>query len=181
MCGFQLNTGICDTMTEYRKASPDDLERIWEMNINDNLGDPRWIAWREEAISNNLCGMSRTFVVVSDGVPVGEGTLIFSPLCSAIDGRRELADDASAANINALRIRREYEGQGHISALVRLMEFYAAQRGFTRLTIGVEAKETRNLAIYLHWGYNKFITAEVEDGELVLYYEKDLTPEDVPE
>ena len=48
------------------------------------------------------------------------------------------------------------------------------QMGFQKLTIGVEAAETRTLAIYLHWGYDQFVTAEVDDGELVLFYGKAL-------
>ena len=42
------------------------------------------------------------------------------------------------------------------------------------MTIGVEAKDTRNLAIYLHWGFTEFVLGEVEEGELVLYYRKAL-------
>ena len=42
------------------------------------------------------------------------------------------------------------------------------------LTIGVEAKETRNLAIYLHWGYDSFVMSETEDEELILDYRKEL-------
>ena len=113
-----------------------------------------------------------TFTVIVDNIPVGEGTLLFSSECSAINGRTNLADNSTIANINALRIRKKHEGKGYISTLVKLMEDYAAQNGYKCLTIGVDAKETRNLAIYLHWGYNEFVTSEVEDGELVLYYAK---------
>lgn len=161
-------------MFEYRKATPDDLERIWNMNIANNEGDARWMAWKQEYISYNQSGAAATFVVVCDGLPVGEGTLLFSPDCGAIRGRTALADGRRIANVNALRIRKEYEGQGHISALMRMMQAYAESLGYTRLTIGVEAKETRNLAIYLHWGYDEFVMSEIEDDELVLYYAKDL-------
>ena len=161
-------------MAEYRKAAPRDLERLWNANIAENPDDPRWVKWKEEYVSLNKTGMGYTFAVVIDGEPVGEGTLLFSPDCSAIAGRADLADGTVTANINALRIRKMYEGQGHISALVRLMESYAAEHGITRLTIGVEAKETRNIAIYLHWGYTEFVTHAVEDGELVLYYAKNI-------
>ena len=27
---------------EYRKATPEDLEQIWDMNIADNNGNERW-------------------------------------------------------------------------------------------------------------------------------------------
>lgn len=161
-------------MIEHRKATPDDLERIWNMNIADNAGDDRWIRWKGEYIAYNQSGMAATFVVVCDGEPVGEGTLLFSGDCKAVSGRRLLADNGTIANVNALRIRKEYEGKGCISTLVRMMERYAAEKGYTRLTIGVEAKETRNLAIYLHWGYNEYVMSELDDGELVLYYAKEI-------
>ena len=158
----------------YRKATPEDLERIWAWNIADNPGDERWVRWKEEYIAYNERGDAVTFVVVCDGEPVGEGTLLFSPACGAIEGRTFLADGNVTANVNALRIRKKYEGMGHISTLVRLMENHAAAMGYERLTIGVDAKEARNLAIYLHWDYTEFIHSQVEDGELVLYYAKAL-------
>ena len=95
-------------------------------------------------------------------------------ICRAIGGRSLLADGRETANINALRIEKAYEDQGHISRLVKLMEKYAKDAGYERLTIGVEAHMTRNLAIYLHWGYREFVLSEVEDGVLVLYYQKKL-------
>ena len=161
-------------MAEYRRATPQDLEHLWNANIAENPDDPNWLNWKREYISHNQTGKGYTFTVVIEGEPVGEGTLLFSPDCSAIAGRADLADGSATANINALRIRKAHEGQGHISTLVRLMEAYAAEHGITRLTIGVEAKETRNLAIYLHWGYTDFVTHAIEDGELVLYYAKNL-------
>ena len=161
-------------MAEYRRATIQDLEHLWNTNIAENPNDPSWASWKQEYISCNQTGKACTFAVVTDNEPVGEGTLLFSPDCSAITGRTQLANGSTVANINALRIRKPYEGQGHISNLVRLMESYAAEHGITRLTIGVEAKETRNLAIYLHWGYTDFVTHAVEDGELVLYYAKNL-------
>ena len=163
-------------MKEYidRKATPDDLERIWAKDIAKNPGDPDWIRWREQYIGYNRNGDVATFVVLCDGEPVGQGTLLFSPDCSAIRGRLNLADGRRTTNVNALRIEKEHEGQGHISRMVRMMEAYAMERGFERITIGVEAAETRNLAIYLHWNYTEFVMADVEDDTLVLYYGKEI-------
>ena len=160
--------------TDYRIATMEDLEILWRANISGNPGDDRWVRWKDEYIGYNQTGEGLTFAVVLDDVAVGEGTLLLSPGCRAVAGKTELADGLTVANVNALRINKAYEGQGHISALVRLMEQWALAHGCRRLTIGVDAKETRNLAIYLHWGYRDFIMAEQEDGELVLYYAKDL-------
>lgn len=158
----------------YKKASSEDLERIWEKNIAANRGDKRWKIWKKEMLADNLANRASTFVVLRGNDPVGEGTLLFSPACQAIRGRKTLCDGRTTANINALRIEKAFENQGHISKLVHQMEVYAAECGYDYLTIGVEAKETRNLGIYLHWGYAEFVMSEGEDGELVLYYRKKL-------
>lgn len=161
-------------MNNYRKASPEDLEQIWNRSIADNPGDERYIRWKNQFLSDNASGAAATFVVALEKECVGEGTLLLSPACRAIRHRLELCDGYTVANINALRIRKAYEGQGHISRLIKTMEAYAVSIGIHTLTIGVEAAETRNLGIYLHWGFDRFVTHEVEDGELVLYYAKDL-------
>lgn len=161
----------------YRRATNADLERIWDKNIAVNPGDPRWPMWRDLYTGYNQSGKARTYVVLYNGDPVGEGTLLFSPDCRAVRGRLALADGHKTANINALRIEQAHEEKGHISRLVRLAEQEAAALGYTALTIGVEAAETRNLAIYLHWGYARLITAETEDDALVLYYEKTIKKE----
>lgn len=159
---------------EYRKATAADLEVLWDRSIAENPGDERYLRWKEQFLSDNRTGSAATFAVVIDGDPVGEGTLLFSPACRAIRGRLQLADGKTTANINALRIRKEYEDRGHISTLVKRMERYAADQGYTQLTIGVEASEARNRAIYAHWNYVNLILEETEDGETVLYYEKRL-------
>ena len=161
-------------MIDYRIATEIDLQRIWDMNIQNNPHDSRWIRWKEQYIGYNKSGAAVTFVVAEDEIPVGEVTLIFSPECKAVKGRPMLADGAVIANVNALRIRKAYEGLGHVSALMRFLENYAKEHGITRLTIGVEACEARNLAIYLHWGYTELVHFDTDDGELVLYYAKNL-------
>ena len=158
----------------YHRASLSELTRIWEKDIAANAGDDRWLRWREEYIKNNQNGMAVTFVVCADSEPVGQGTLLLSPSCSAIGGRTDLADGICVGNVNALRIEKAHEGKGHISHMMTHLEAHARKLGLHALTIGVEAKETRNLAIYLHWGYTKLVRVEIEDGEHVLYYRKEL-------
>lgn len=160
---------------ECRRPTRQELEEIWENSVREHPHHrDMWLKWRQEYLEINERGLGTTYAVFCDSVPVGEGTLLFSPQCSAVGGRTQLADNSTVANVNALRIQKPYEGGGHISAMVRQLEKEARQLGYTYLTIGVEAKETRNLAIYLHWGYDRFVMAEEEEGELVLYYQKTL-------
>lgn len=159
---------------EYRIATPDDLEFLWNRSIAENPDEPAYLRWKSDFIGYNQKQQGITFAVIVDGEPVGEGTLMISPECKPVRNHPELADGKAVGNINALRIRKEYEGQGHISKMVKLLEDHARKIGLSRLTIGVEANETRNLGIYLHWGYDKLLCWEVEEDTLVLYYEKTL-------
>lgn len=159
-------------MFTYKIADRDHLEGIWNKNIERHPGDSRWEHWKRETISNNINNKSTTFLVLAKNEPIGEGSLLWSPDCNAIAGRKQLADGDKIANINALRIEKAYEGQGHISRLIKTMEQVAKEKGIERLSIGVEAKETRNLAIYLHLGFCNFVLSEIEENELILYYEK---------
>ncbi len=159
---------------DYRPADPESLRIIWQRNIDRNPGDDRWVRWRDEYIAMNADGRLRTFIIFADGKPVGEGSLIFDTSCMAVVGRPMLCDGQTIVNLNALRIEKPYEGQGHVSRMVKRMEAYARDLGYTTITIGVEAKEARNRAIYAHWGYLDPVLTEVEDGEEVLYYGKAL-------
>lgn len=161
-------------MFDYRIATRDDLEKIWAKDIAKNQGDQCWIRWREQYLEYNRLGKATTFVVLVNDDPIDQITILFSPECSAVKDRTMLCNGINVANMNAFRIEKEYEGQGHISKLVKMAEAFAKDKGVSYLTIGCEAKASRNLAIYLHFGYTKFITSTVEDDELVLYYGKKL-------
>lgn len=159
----------------YRKATSDDLEALWARSISENPGDDRYIRWRDSFITRNRSQKAATFAVIADSIPVGEVTLDFHASgYGNATSRSKLADGKNTAYVTALRIREEFEGKGYVSKLMQCMEAHAKKLGFSRLTIGVEAAETRNLGIYLHWGYNEFIMAEPDDGELVLFYAKTL-------
>ncbi|MGN0748479.1 MAG: GNAT family N-acetyltransferase [Christensenellales bacterium] len=150
------------------------FEKIWDKDIANNLGEDCWIRWKEQYIEYNKTGKATTFVVLDENEPIGQITVLFSSDCSAVKNRPMLCDGKTIANMNAFRIDKKYEGQGHISKLVKMSEAYAKEKGITYLTIGSEAKESRNLAIYLHFGYTEFITSFVEDGDLVLFYGKSI-------
>lgn len=157
----------------YRKASIEDLNRIWDKDIQDNQGDGRYIAWKNDFIKANIENNIATFVAI-DKEPVGQISLVINPNNLRSVNNKLLANKKDVANMATFRIEKSYEGQGHISKLVKLTEDYAKSKGITKLTIGVEAKEARTLGIYLHWGYNKLVCSEIIDGELVLFYSKNL-------
>lgn len=159
----------------YRKATIDDLERVWAYNMAMNPDEPRMQRWKESYITRNVENRAATYVAVIDGEPVGEVTLDYrAEAYGKPEIRRYLADGSKTGYLTALRIRSEFEGKGYVSRLMKFVEADAAEKGFSTLTIGVEAAETRNLAMYLHWGYDKFLVSDQDGDELVLFFGKKL-------
>ena len=157
----------------YRKATLEDLDVLWDKEIEQNPDDPRYIRWKGSFLERNRSGRGATFLVFDGESAVGQVTL--DRFADGYSGNREpLADGITTAYVNSLRIDQAYEGKGYVSQLMHHMENWAKEQGFSRLTVGVEAAESRNLAIYLHWGYTNFIMAEEDCGELVLFYAKEL-------
>ena len=160
-------------MISYRKATLEDLEVLWNKEIEQNPGDPRYVRWKGSFLERNRSGRAVTFLVFDKKNAVGQVTL--DRFADGYTGNREpLADGTTTAYVNSLRIDPKYEGKGYVSQLMHHMENWAKAQGFSRLTVGVEAAETRNLAIYLHWGYHNFVMAEEDCGDLILFYAKEL-------
>ena len=159
-------------MFVYRKATIEDLNKIWDKDIKDNSGEEVWVKWKKQYIDSNKNEECATFVVLNNDEPIGQISVLFSPNCSAVKNRPRLCDGKEIANMNAFRIDKKYEGQGHISKPVKMAEQYAKDKGIKYLTIGSEAKESRNLGIYLHFGYTDYVTHIIEEDELILFYKK---------
>ena len=159
----------------FRKATLEDLERIWDYNIAQNPDEPRYPRWKQSYMERNLTCRAATYVALAEDEPVGEVTLDYYAESYGNPATRcKLANGKTMAYVTALRIRKECEGKGLVSGLMGYMEEAAKQMGFQMLTIGVEAAETRTMAIYLHWGYDQLITAEMDNRELVQFYGKRL-------
>ena len=53
----------------YRKATNDDLERIWNKDIEQNKDDERYLNWKRQYIENNKNDNCATFVVLNNEEP----------------------------------------------------------------------------------------------------------------
>lgn len=162
----------------YRMATLDDLNNVWDKDISKHPEDNRYIRWKKEYIDYNLNDEAKTFVAVINDEVIAQITIILKKNVKAVINKNQLCDGKNICNMNAFRCDKEYEGKGHISKLVKLAEEYAKSIGYNYVTIGSEARETRNLAIYFHFGYNEYLMSELDDSEedspLVLYYGKKL-------
>lgn len=159
----------------YRMATLEDLIYVWDKDINKHPDEKeKWIRWKEEFINNYKNDIIKTFVAEISGDIIAQITVATKSLAISDLSIRDKLCDENMAYMMAFRCDKQYEGQGHISKLVKMGEEYARSKGFKYISIGSEVKESRNLAIYLHFGYTEYITHSFCDGELEVFYKKQL-------
>ena len=66
---------------EYRKATGEDLEKIWNKDILENPNDENYVRWKQQYIENNKLGKCATFVAVENDMPIAQITVLFSIDC----------------------------------------------------------------------------------------------------
>ena len=162
----------------YRIATIEDLNAVWDKDIARHPNETNWKKWKDEYINYNKNKDAVTFVAVTEKNDViAQISVVLKPVVKAVLQKPFLCN-AETVNMNAFRCDKEYEGQGHISKLVKMGEEYAKKLGFKYASIGANAKNTRNLQIYFHFGYLEFLEAvnEVDGDDMatVLYYKKEL-------
>ena len=161
----------------YRIATIDDLEKVWDKDIARHIDDQNWKRWKSEYIDYNKNHEAITFVAEDNDDIIAQISVVFKNNVKAVLGKPFLVD-FETVNMNGFRCDKNYEGHGHISKLVKMGEEYAKSLGYKYSTIGANAKNTRNLQIYFHFGYTQFLKAieELEGNSMatVLYYKKEL-------
>lgn len=65
--------------------------------------------------------------------------------------------DKITAYLTGFRTISEYQGKGYFSKLFKFMIEDLKNRGYEKVTIGVEPNETKNKEIYSKYGFNKHI------------------------
>ena len=158
-------------------ASPDEMERKWDYEISRNADDrENWTIWKEEALANLREGKAIPYYGIRDGNIICEATAIIDP--DSAQNSEGLIDDHTAY-LCAFRTNEPFRGKGYFSVLFRFMLNDLRDRGYTRVTLGVEPADAENKAIYTHYGFTGYIKTETEryPDETTIrveYYAKDL-------
>ena len=147
-----------------RIAGEAEMNRRWDDEISRHAEKGNWIAWKAEAIANFRAGRSVPYYGILNGTVICEATAV---------------PDGDSAELCAFRTVREHRGEGYFSRLMTFLLEDLRRKGFVRAVVGVEPGETRNLAIYRHWGFTDLIRTGTEtypDGTVidVLFYAKEL-------
>ena len=162
---------ICKT------ASIDEMNTKWDYEIANAIGDKEnWIIWKKDNIERFQKGFIIPYYGILDGKIICECTAALNP--SVVHNSENLVS-AKTAYLFAFRTIPEYQGHGYFSRLFKFMIEDLKNRGYEKVTLGVEPEEEKNKEIYFKYGFNEHIKDSKEvypDGtEIdVEYYGKSL-------
>ncbi|MBO5005078.1 MAG: GNAT family N-acetyltransferase [Clostridia bacterium] len=163
-------------------ATIEEMEQNWNYLIEIHPGDNAWQKYKEKAIRDMQNGNAIVYYGLLNGVIISEATAILSNIeAQNSDG---LVDNTTVY-LSAFRTRKECQGKGYFSELYKFMENDLKNKGYKKLTLGVEPCEVKNMMIYFKYGFTEFIknAYEIEPPKneneeptkyLVSYYAKNL-------
>ena len=157
-------------------ASLEEVNTKWNYEIEIANKKENWIIWKMENLKNMVDNKIIPYYGILDGNIICEATAnIDKSIVQNSDG----LIDSNTVYLSAFRTNKEYQSKGYFSKLFKYMTKDLKQRGYKRVTLGVEPCETKNMQIYFKYGFTNFIKSDYEiypDGTktLVLYYGKDL-------
>lgn len=165
-------------MKEYicKMAAIDEMEVKWNYEIKKHKNS-NWKIWKHESISRVKNGQSIVYYGVLNGEIICETTAMLDK--SIVQNYEGLVDDKTVY-LCAFRTVEKYQGKGYFSNLFDFMINDLKNRGYEKVTLGVEPAEIKNLEIYQHLGFDTFIKSAQEiypDGTVidVDYYGMDLS------
>ena len=155
-----------------------DIEKRWDTLIKNHPDNPSWPIWKNNTITNNQNSYRISYYGYLDGLIITEATAIINPLDTAILNAEGIISK-DMAYLTAFRTDSKYQNQGYFSKLYKYMEKDLKSKGFTKLSLGVEPQEVRNIQIYFKYGFTNYIKTATEtypNGEIIIvnYYYKEI-------
>lgn len=157
-------------------ANEEEMKIKWDYEIEISDNKSNWIIWKDENIDRFKKGLIIPYYGLLDGKIICEATaMLNSEIVQNSDG---LVGNG-VVYLSAFRTNKEYQGKGYFSKLFKFMIEDLKEKGYEKVTLGVEPEEIKNKKIYNHYGFNEYIKNSKEvypDGtEIeVEYYGKSL-------
>lgn len=138
-----------------------DIEKRWDTLIKNHPDSHNWSIWKNDTIINNKNNYRISYYGYLDGEIISEATAIISPLDTTILNSEKLISN-DMAYLTGFRTDSKYQNKGYFSKLYKFMEEDLKNRGFTKLSLGVEPQEVKNMMIYFKYGFTNYIKTATE-------------------
>ena len=166
-----MNDYIC------KIANLEEMNIKWDYEIEHNIDDrSNYIIWKKQNIEKYKKGYIRPYYGILNGKIICEATACLNK--NIVQNSFGLINDKTVY-LCAFRTIEEYQGKGYFSKLMKYMFNDLKNKGYKKVTLGIEPKEEKNKKIYEHFGFNEYIKSGIEeypDGTKidVIYYAKNL-------
>ena len=120
-------------------ASLEEMNTKWNYEIEIANKKENWIIWKMENLKNMVDNKIIPYYGILDGNIICEATAnIDKSIVQNSDG----LIDSNTVYLSAFRTNKEYQSKGYFSKLFKYMTKDLKQRGYKRVTLGVEPCET---------------------------------------
>ena len=147
---------------ECRIVNFEELNQRWDDLIAMHPGDNAWKKYKENAIKYFNENSAIFYLGFIDGKAICEVCAHIDKKSSDVKNIEGLISD-KMAYLSAGRCDKEFENKGYFAKLVRFAEADLKNRGFEKLSLGVEPGEVRNIQIYFHLGFTNYIKTGIEE------------------
>ncbi len=159
-------------------ASLKEMNTKWDYEIEHSKDNKNnWIIWKKENIEHYQKGYLIPYYGILNGKIICEATANINP---KIVQNSDMLVDTNIVYLSAFRTIKEYQGKGYFSKLMKFMLNDLKNKGYTKVTVGVEPTDKKNKKIYEHFGFTEYLKKGIEkypDGTIieVEYYSKDIS------
>lgn len=136
-----------------------DMEEKWNYEIKKHKDKTNWIVWKDEAIKRTKTGKSISYYGILNDKIVSEATAVFDK--DSVQNSDLLVEEKTAY-LCAFRTVPNYRGKGYFTRLFKFMINDLKHRGYTKVTIGVERDDLKNLSFYQKFGFDEYIKSACE-------------------
>ena len=144
-----MNNYIC------KIANIDEMNAKWDYEIAHAINDKaNWIVWKKENIERYKRGLIIPYYGILNDVIICECTASIDP--SVVQNSEGLVSKRTAY-LTAFRTVPEYQGKGYFSKLFKFMLNDLKEKGYEKVTLGVEPEEIKNKTIYKKYGFVEYI------------------------
>ena len=136
-------------------ASIEEMKAKWDYEIEHAINyKENWIIWKKDNIERYKKGLIIPYYGILDGKTICECT---AALNSSVVQNADSLVNEKTVYLTAFRTISEYQGKGYFSKLFKFMIEDLKNRGYEKVTLGVEPEETKNKEIYFKYGFNEHI------------------------
>lgn len=135
-------------------ASLEDIIKMYDEEIKISNDKEKMLEWKNMTIERFNKGLIIIYIGLLDNKIISECS---ATLDSSLVNNSENLVDSKTAYLHAFNTKKEYQNKGYFSKLFKYMIDDLKNKGYKKVTLGVNKDEKRNKVIYTKYGFTEHI------------------------